>query len=410
MPAMTEPLKPARPHTLAVHGPGPHGPGAQSTPIVRSSTFSFDRLEAMLDAQARGADGAFYQRNGHPTLRACERRLAALEGAPDGLLFASGMAAMTAALLALLPAGAHVVALRQCYGGTLGALRWGAERLGWTFDLVDARAPETWAKAFRPETRVFHVESPTNPTLCVVDLALAAALAHDRGAQLTVDNTFASPVGQRPLALGADLVVHSATKSIGGHADLLAGAALGPVDTVAGLQRVRTTFGAVPDPATAWLIERSLKTLPLRVERANANALELARRLAADPRVPVVHYPGLDGHPGHDVAARQMTLGFGHVLSFEAPGGLDGARALLEAFRLVQHAPSLGGVETLAVLPALTSSHRTPPEQRAAAGLGDGLVRIAVGIEDVEDLWSDLEQAIGRGAAAAGHAARASNA
>jgi len=409
MPAMTDPLKP-RPHTLAVHGPGPHAPGPQSTPIVRSSTFSFETLEAMLDAQARGPDGAFYQRTGHPTLRAVERRLAALEGAEDGLLFASGMAAVTAALLSLLPAGGHVVALAQCYGGTLNALRWGAERLGWTFDLVDAREPEGWASAFRAPTRIFHVESPTNPTLCVVDLAAAAALAHRHGALLTVDNTFASPVGQQPLALGADLVVHSATKSIGGHADLLAGAALGSAAVIAEVQRTRHTFGAVPDPATAWLIERSLKTLPLRVERANANALELARRLAADARVPAVHYPGLPGHPGHDVAARQMALGFGHVLSFEAPGGLEGARATLEALRLIQHAPSLGGVETLAVLPALTSNHRLPPEERAAAGLGDGLVRIAVGIEDVEDLWDDLAAALGHGAAVVAGSTPASHA
>jgi cystathionine beta-lyase/cystathionine gamma-synthase len=388
------------PYTRAVHG-ADRGPGPESTPVVHSTTFAFDTLDALLEAQARGAAGAFYQREGHPTLHACEERLALLEEAPGGLLFASGMAAITAALLGLLRAGDHVVALRQCYGGTLAALRWGRERLGWNCDLVDAADPDAWARAVRAGTRLFHVESPTNPTLEVVDLARAAELAHRHGALLSVDNTFASPVGQHPMAHGADVVLYSATKSISGHSDVLAGAALARPGVLREIEAARRVFGGVPDPGTAWLIERSLKTLPLRVERANANAGEIARRLEGDPRIARLHYPGRPSHPGHALAARQMTLGFGPVLSFEVADGAA-ARAVVEGFRLIRHAPSLGSVTTLAMIPALTSLHRFSPEERARAGVPDGLVRIAVGIEDVDDLWADLDGALARAAAVAG--------
>jgi cystathionine beta-lyase/cystathionine gamma-synthase len=241
---------------------------------------------------------------------------------------------------------------------------------------------------------MLHLESPTNPTLDVVDLARAASLAHQADAVMVVDNTFASPVGQHPLALGADLVVYSATKSIGGHADLLAGAVVGPGSRVAEVAKLRTLTGATPDPAVAWLIERSLKTLPLRVERQNANALALARRLAEHPAVARVNYPGLERDPGHEIARRQMPLGFGPVLSFEAAGGAAAARQFVAGTRLFRHAPSLGGVESLAVVPAFTSHRDMPPEERVACGITDGLVRLSVGIEDEGDLWADLAQAL----------------
>jgi cystathionine beta-lyase/cystathionine gamma-synthase len=382
-----------------VHGSDAEAPGAMSTPIVHSATFSFPSLDAMNAEQDRGAAGAFYQRLGHPTLRACERRLAGLEGAEEALLFSSGVAALATMFLAHLRSGDHVVALEQSYGGTHDLLHWGEERLGWKVDLVDAREPATWEKAFRSATRVFHVESPTNPTLCIVDLAQAAKLAHARGALLTVDNTFASPVGQKPLALGADLVMYSATKSIGGHADLLAGAVLGGTATMAPVWKTRKVFGPVPDPAVAWQIERSLKTLPLRVAASNESALELARRLTGHPGVAQVMYPGLPSHPGHALAQRQMTLGFGPVIAFEVHGGAAAAESVANAFQLVRHAPSLGGVESLASLPAFTSHIQLGPEGRARAGIPEGTVRISVGIEDVEDLWADLDQAIVRAAA-----------
>ncbi len=384
--------------TRAVHGVHPGKPGPVSTPIVHSATFSFPSLAAMNAEQDRGAAGAYYQRLGHPTLRACEERLAGLEGAEGALLFSSGMAALSAIFLAHLRGGDHVIALHQAYGGTHELLRWGAERFGWSVDEVDAREPGTWERVFRRETRLLHIESPTNPTLCVVDIERAARLAHAHGALLVVDNTFASPVGQKPLALGADLVMYSATKSIGGHADLLAGAAVGSSSALAAVWKARTTFGPVPDPTTAWQIERSIQTLPLRVAVANAGALELAKRLQEHPGVSQVLYPGLPTHPDHALAARQMSLGFGPVLAFEVLGGAASAEAVVNAFQLVRHAPSLGGVESLASLPAFTSHIHLGPEGRAKAGIPEGLVRISVGIEDVEDLWADLDQALVRAA------------
>ncbi len=385
-------------HTRMVHGPAQAPSGAMSTPIVHSATFTFPSLESLDAEQNKGPAGAYYQRFGHPTLRACEERLADLEDAELALLFPSGMAAISSVFLGHLKAGDHVIALDQCYGGTHALVRWGAERLGWSCDMVDAREPASWERAFRPETRIFHVESPTNPTLCVVDLAQAASLAHRHGALLTVDNTVASPVGQHPLACGADLVVYSATKSIGGHSDLLAGAALGSAARLESVWKVRKVFGPVPDPNVAWQIERSLKTLALRVQQANANALDLATRLAGHAGVSQVFYPGLAASPGHELARRQMSLGFGPLLSFDVRGGAAAAEVTVNSFRLVRHGPSLGGVESLASLPSVTSHIQLGPEGRRRAGIPEGLVRLSVGIEDTDDLWADLEQAIARAA------------
>jgi cystathionine gamma-synthase len=384
--------------TRAVHGVHTVPPGPVSTPIVHSATFSFPSLAALNAEQERGSAGAYYQRVGHPTLHACERKLAGLEGAETALLFSSGVAALAAMFLAHLKAGDHIIALHQCYGGTHDLVRWGADRFGWSFDLADARDPAGWERLFRRETRILHIESPTNPTLCVVDIERAAKVAHAHGALLTVDNTFASPVGQKPLALGADLVMYSATKSIGGHSDLLAGAVVGAAAALSPVWKARKVFGPVPDPALAWQIERSLKTLPLRVAASNANALELASRLADHPGVAQVMYPGLPSHPGHALAVKQMTLGFGPVLAFEVLGGAAAAEAVVNAFQLVKQAPSLGGVESIASLPSATSHIQLGPEGRAKAGITEGLVRLSAGIEDVEDLWADIEQAVVRAA------------
>jgi len=387
--------------TRAVHGDREHTPGPMSTPIVLSSTFTFPDLAAMEAAQGAGPAGAFYQRYGHPTLRACEERLAALEGADEALLFSSGMAAIASVFLAQLRAGDHVVAMHQCYGGTHGLLKWGEEHFGWTYDLVDAREPQTWERAFRRETRILHVESPTNPTLVVVDLARAAQLAHAHDAMLTVDNTFASPIGQHPLTLGADVVMHSATKAIGGHSDLLAGVVAGPWSKLEAVWKARKVFGPVPDPEVAWRIERSLKTLALRVRASNANALEIATRLARHAAVANVYYPGLTSHPGHEIAKRQMLEGFGPVVAFEAHGGAAAATGIVNRLELVGHGPSLGSVESLASLPAFTSHVQLGEEGRRRAGIPEGLVRLSVGLEDVDDLWSDLDQAVTAAAARA---------
>ena len=392
--------------TLAVHGDSTPHPGGLNPPLVRSSTFAFESLEAMNAEQARGRDSAYYQRVAHPTVRACERHLAELEGAEDALLFASGMAAITAVLFSQLSAGDHVVALDQSYGGTHEALRWGAERFGWRVTFVDGRRPADWPAAFTTATRLLHLESPTNPMNLVVDLAAAAELAHVRGARLSVDNTFASPVGQKPLALGADLVAYSATKSIGGHSDLVAGAVTGGAALIESVWKVRKVFGAIAAPEVAALIERSLKTLPLRVAAQNASALELARYLESRAGVLSVWYPGLESHTGHAVAARQMTLGFGPIVAFEVAGGGEGARRTVEALRLVRHAPSLGSAESLVSLPAHTSHIGLGPEGRAKAGIPEGLVRLSVGLEDVDDLRRDLDQALARSVVPSAAAAR----
>lgn len=394
-------VRAARPETRAVHGPGDARVGPSSTPIVHSSTWGFASLDDMNVEQAKGPASAYYHRVGHPTLRACERRLADLEETDEALLCSSGVAAIASVLLAHLRSGDHVVALHQCYGGTHDLLAWGEARFGWTYTLVDARAPGSWEAAFRPATKLLHVESPTNPMLCVVDLGAAAALAHRHGALLTVDNTFASPAGQHPIAQGADLVMYSATKSIGGHADLLAGVVAGPAAQMEAVAKARKVFGPVPDPGLAWQVERSLKTLPLRLAAMNANALEIATRLERHPGVARVFYPGLASHPGHDVAARQMHRGFGHVVAVDVAGGAQAAEALVNGLRLIRHGPSLGGVESLASLPAHTSHVQLGPEGRARAGIPEGVVRLSFGIESADDLWADLEQALARASAAA---------
>lgn len=385
---------PRAPETDAVHGPHGERPGPVSTPIVHSSTFAFESLEAMAGQQAAGAAGAFYQRCGHPTLHAVEERLAHLEGAEAALLFPSGMAAIGTVFLSLLRGGDHVVCVDPCYGGTRTLLQWGVERFGWRCTFVDVREPGAWEAAFRPETRLLHLETPINPTLAVFDLGAAAALGRAKGAAVTCDNTIASPIGQRPLALGADFSLYSATKSIGGHSDLLAGVATGSAARIAEVARTREVFGPVPDPSLAWMIERSLKTLVLRVRASNANALELALRLARHPAVGQVFYPGLPAHPNHATAARQMRNGFGPLLGFEVRGGAEAALRLVRELKVVRHGTSLGGVETLASLAAYTSHKALGPEGRAKAGIPEGLVRLSAGIEHIEDLWADLDRAL----------------
>ena len=396
-----------QPHALetnAVHGPHADRTGAVSTPIVHSATFSFGSLDAMIEQQRAGAAGAFYQRSGHPTLHAAEERLAHLEGAEAALLFPSGMAAIATVFMTLLRSGDHVVCVDPCYGGTQALLAWGEQRFGWSHTFVDTRRPGDWEAAFRPNTRLLHLESPINPTLAVFDLAEAAQLGRSKGATVTVDNTIASPVGQQPLAMGADFSLYSATKSIGGHSDLLAGAAMGGAERIAEVAHTREVFGPVPDPATAWMIERSLKTMVLRVRAGNANALELATRLARHPAVGQVFYPGLPAHPNHAIAARQMRNGFGPLLGFEVRGGADAALQLVNQLRVVRHGASLGGVESLASLAAWTSHKMLGAEGRKRAGIPEGLVRLSAGIENVEDLWADLEQALAK--VATGSAAR----
>lgn len=380
--------------TRAVHGPHIGASGAMSTPLVHSATFSFDSLDDMVAQQNLGSAGSFYQRNGHPTIHATEERLAALEGSEAALLFPSGMGAISSAFLAYLKSGDHVVCVDPCYGGTQALLQWGKERFGWDHTFVDSRQPDTWEAAFKPNTRLLHLESPINPTLVCFDIEWAARLGHAKNCVVTIDNTIASPIGQQPLALGCDVSLYSATKSIGGHSDLLAGAAMGSRAALAPVFHARSTFGPIADATSAWMIERSLKTMPLRVAAGNANALELATRLSTHADVAQVFYPGLPSHPSHAIAAKQMKLGFGPLLGFEVKGGAQAALQVVNALRVIRHGASLGGVESLASLAAFTSHKMIGPEGRKRAGIPEGLVRVSAGVESIEDLWADLEQAL----------------
>jgi cystathionine beta-lyase/cystathionine gamma-synthase len=366
--------------TTAVHGGQSDGDptGAVNTPVYRSSTFRFATTEDLL-AGARGERPGFYTRYGNPNFTVVERKFAALHGAEDAVLFSSGMAAIAAVLLATCRSGDRVVALRDLYGGTRDLLHWLQERhgVGTTWVRTEDR---TALRAALPGARLLVAESPTNPLLKVLDLADLAGLARGAGATLLVDNTFASPVNQRPVESGVDLVMESATKFLGGHSDVIAGIVAGSSQACSALRRVRKLFGSNPDPETAWLLERGMKTLHARVERQNASGELVAARLRSDPRVrAVVCPPRCSG-----------------MVTFACAGGAEAARRTADSVRLILNAPSLGGVESLLSLPRFTSHAMFTPEERAEAGITDDLVRLSVGLEDVEDLWADLDRAIPR--------------
>ena len=371
-----------------------------SEALFLTSSFVFDNARQAAARFAGEEQGMVYTRYTNPTVQMFQDRLAALEGAESCVGTASGMAAILATTLTHLKSGDHVVCVDPCYGGTQALLQWGKERMGWSHTFVDSRRPESWAAAFQPNTKLLHLESPINPTLVCFDIAAAARLGHERGAFVTIDNTIASPIGQQPLALGCDVSLYSATKSLGGHSDLLAGVACGSRAALAPVWKAREVFGPIAEPTMAWMLERSLKTLPLRVRAGNANALELARRLAAHADVAQVFYPGLPAHPSHAIAAKQMKEGFGPLLGFEARGGADAALHVVNALKVIRHGASLGGVESLASLAAHTSHKMLGVEGRKRAGIPEGLVRISAGIESVDDLWADLQQALAKAAVA----------
>jgi len=323
-----------------------------------------------------------------------EAKLAALEGAESALLFSSGMAAVTTTLLAMLRRDAHVVFTNDCYRKTRQFAGQVLKKFGVAYELVPPNA-EAIAAALRPETQLIFTESPTNPYMSVVDLERLVALARQRRVKTVIDSTFATPYNQRPLEFGVDLVIHSATKYLGGHNDLLAGCILGRKGLVSGIKDYQGMLGAVPDPGGCHLLGRGLKTFALRMARQNASGQAIAEFLERHPKVARVHYPGLPGHPDHAVARRQMR-GFGGVVSFELKGSLQDCSRFVDAVQIPQIAPSLGGVESLIEQPALMSFYELAPEERARLGIKENLVRFAVGIEDVEDLIADLAQALER--------------
>jgi cystathionine gamma-lyase/cystathionine beta-lyase/cystathionine gamma-lyase/homocysteine desulfhydrase len=379
-----------RPHarfsTVCVHGGQTPDPstGAIITPIFQTSTYVQEEL-----GRHRGYE---YARTANPTRSALERNIAELEGGTRALAFASGMAAIHA-VTGLLRAGDHVLVTEALYGGTYRLFERVLSRYDLTFSYVDTAYPDLVDRELRPNTRMLFVETPTNPTMRLTDLARMADMARARDLTLVVDSTFSSPFVQRPLALGADIVVHSTTKYLNGHSDSIGGVVVTSRPAIAeALAFLQNAAGAILGPFDSWLVLRGTKTLAVRMTQHNANGLALATWLAAHPKVHQVHYPGLPTHPQHALARQQMN-GFGGMLSFDV-GSHKAAAQLLKSVRLMSLAESLGGVETLISYPASMTHASVPPEVRARIGITEGLVRISVGIEDIDDLREDLGQAL----------------
>jgi cystathionine beta-lyase/cystathionine gamma-synthase len=364
--------------------------GPLATPIYQTSTFEVtDNKE-----QVRATEtDRFYTRYGNPTHTVVENAIAQLEGTDAALLFSSGMAAITTSMLALVKAGDHIVAQRDIYGGVTKFLSQWLPKLGVEATFVDTNDIEQHERAIRPNTKIVHVESPTNPTVRVVDLERIAVLARKHRLISTIDSTFATPINCRPAEWGIDLVLHSGTKYFGGHADLICGIATGRRELIDQIHHVRTTLGCCMDPHAAFLLLRGIKTLAVRVERQNESALKVAEFLSRHPKVTRVHYPMLKGHPQYELA-RKYLAGAGGVLSFEVDGSGEDACQVVEALNLFTLAPSLGGVDSLVTIPVLTSHAMIDPELRRKMGVTEQMIRLSVGVENVDDLIADLEKGL----------------
>lgn len=378
--------------TLVIHGDGDEGLADVAPPIHASSTYRARSADEFERIAGETRPERYYTRYGNPTVARAERILAGLEGTEAALLFASGMGAISTTVLAHLRAGDHVVAQRCHYMGTAKLVGELLPRFGVAATLVDQGDAGAFARALRPNTRLILVETPSNPLLAITDLAAIGALGRDRGIVTVADNTFASPIQQRPAEFGIDLVVHSATKYLGGHSDLVAGALCGSRERVAQAWEQAIVLGACSNGFEAFLLLRGLRTLPLRVRRQSETAMRIASFLQDHPDVAVVNYPGLASHPQHALAARQMSA-FGGLMSFELKGDADAARRFVAALQLAANAVSLGGVETLAV-PVGAMWEGTLGGEAEAPAMAGGLVRLAVGLEHPDDLLRDLAQAL----------------
>jgi cystathionine gamma-lyase len=364
--------------------------GSITTPIYQTSTFGFSSTEEVLKA-VKGEEGRYlYTRWGNPTQRAVELKLAELEFGEDSALFSSGMAAISTSIICNIKKGEHIVAMSELYGGTLYLLKNVLPSFGVEVTFVEGKDIKEFKDAIKANTRIVIVESPTNPTLKIIDIKELAKVCHESNVLLFVDNTFATPVNQNPLKLCADLVIHSASKYLNGHSDVIAGAVVGNKEIVSKIKSMRKVLGSSLDPHASYLLLRGMKTLAVRVEKQNKNALEIARYLEGNENVNRVYYPGLKNHPKHYIAKRQMR-GFGGMLSFEIKGGLKEAKRFVESLNLAILAPSLGGVETLVTQPATTSHSMVPKEERERIGIKDSLIRVSVGIEDAKDIIEDFE-------------------
>jgi len=380
------------PETEAVHGgtDPEKKSGPLSTPIYQTSTFEVMDNDEQLRATSTDK---FYTRYGNPTHTVAEAAIAELEGADAALLFASGMSAITTTVLALTKSGDHIVAQRDIYGGATKFFSQWLPKFGVEITFVDTIEYDQHARAIRPNTKLLYLESPTNPTLRVVDLRKVSELGKQHGILTMIDSTFATPINQRPAEFGIDLIMHSGTKYFGGHSDLICGVVSGRRDLIAKIKETRTTLGGTMDPHAAWLLLRGIKTLAVRVQRQNGNALQVARFLAQHGKVRRVHYPFLEGHPQRTLAMETMQGG-GGVLSFEVEGTGEDARRLTESLHLFTLAPSLGGVDSLVTIPVLTSHAMISAEHRAKMGVTEQLIRLSVGIENASDLIADLEHAL----------------
>jgi methionine-gamma-lyase len=382
--------------TLAVHaGEGPCKlTGAVDTPIYQSTTFAAVDSDEMAALYSGEKPGYMYTRYGNPTVHALEEKIAALEGGEAAQAFATGMAAVSSAILACIKMGDHVVAARSLYGATYNFLNRKLPAMGASTTFMQSTRVEDFEKAIQPNTRLLYFETPSNPILEILDIAALSRVARAHNVTSMMDNTFASPALQQPLKLGVDVVVHAATKYLCGHGDAMGGVAIGPKSYIEHLNRdVLRDFGGVMSPFTAWLMLRGIRTLHVRMPVHCSNAEKVAEFLAGHPKVVRVNYPGLAGHPGHELARQQMK-GFGAVLSFEVQGGYEGGKRVMDRVKIFLRAASLGDTRSLIVHSASTSHRAVPREQREALGITDGLVRLSVGIEAVEDLIEDLDQAL----------------
>lgn len=366
---------------------------AITTPIYQTSTFWFKNSQEVIDYQEGRTSREEYGRYGNPTWRSVERKLSALEGGEETVLFASGMCAATTAFLALLPSDSHLIVTSDCYRRTRQFINQFLSRCGVETTVIEPGDNGKLAEAIRPNTKLFFTESPTNPYLRVADIPEVCRIAHERDVKVIIDSTFAAPYNQRALDLGADGVIHSATKYLGGHNDLLAGTITGSAEFIEPVRKALGVLGGIIDAHAAWLLLRGIKTLSLRMERHNQNGLAVARALEAHPKVRRVWYPGLESHPDHEIAKAQMR-GFGGVVTFEIEADLAGAIRFIDQTKIPYQAPSLGGVESLIELPVTMSFWDVPKATRAELGISDSLVRLACGIESPEDLIADMEQAL----------------
>lgn len=383
--------------TKMVHAGAPADPyGSAVVPIYQTSTFAFTSAQNGADRFAGRAEGYIYTRLGNPTIRALERNVAALENGVDAVATSSGMGAVNTVYMTLLGQGTHLVSTASVYGPSRLLVEKHFSRFGVEFTYLDTSNLENVRAAMRPNTRLVYLESPSNPAMLVSDIRAIAALARERGALTAVDNTFASPFLQKPLDLGADISLHSVTKFLNGHADVVGGIVVARDEALCRrLRAIMIATGCNMDPHQAFLVSRGIKTLSLRVERAQQSAMQVARWLEAHPKVDHVSYVGLESHPQHELVKRQMS-GFGSMISFELKGGFEAGRRLMDSVRLALLAVSLGGVETLIEHPASMTHAGMSSADRLAAGITEGLVRYSVGIESVEDLIADLEQALDR--------------